>query len=114
MVQASAKKLENTEPVERKGWHQCQRESSWQVRHSRLCQTVKEQSGLSRAPNRKEGIRCQRGEKNSSREKRKRRVFLCRKTVRVKVKSKVIPMSFLKIEGRETIVGAKDWRKRDG
>ena len=30
----------------------------------------------------------------------KRRVFLCRRTVRVKVKGKVIPASFLKIEGR--------------
>ena len=35
---------------------------------------------------------------SSSREKRKRRVFRCRRTVRVKVKAN--PMSFLKIEGR--------------
>ena len=41
----------------------------------------------------------------SSRGKRKRRVFLCRRTVRVKVKGKVIPMSFLKIEERGTFVG---------
>ena len=41
-------------------------------------------------------------------EREKRRVFLCRRTVRVKVKSKVIPASFLKVEGRATLVGAKD------
>ena len=41
---------------------------------------------------------------NSSRGKRKRRVFLCRGTVRVKA----IPASFLKIEGRATFVGAKE------
>ena len=45
--------------------------------------------------------------------KKKRQVFLCRRTVRVKVKSKVIPTSFLKIQGRETFLGAKDRRKRD-
>ena len=47
-------------------------------------------------------------EESSSRGKR--RVFLCRRTVRVKVKSKVIPASFLKIEGRGTFVGAKEKR----
>ena len=57
-------------------------------------------------------IQCQRG-KESSRGKRKRRVFLCRRTVRVKVKGKVIPASFLKIEGKKTLVGAKDRRERD-
>ena len=36
---------------------------------------------------------------SNSRGKRKRRVFLCRRTVRVKVRSKVIPVSFLKVEG---------------
>ena len=40
-------------------------------------------------------IQCQRSKESSSREKRKRRVFLCRMTVRVKVRSKVIPSSFL-------------------
>ena len=58
-------------------------------------------------------IQCQRGKESSSREKRKRRVFLCRRTVRVKVEGKVIPASFLKIEGRGTLVGAKDRRERD-
>ena len=38
----------------------------------------------------------------------KRRIFLCRRTVREKVKSKVIPASFLKIEGRGTFVGPKE------
>ena len=42
--------------------------------------------------------------------KKKRRVFLCRGTLRVKVKSKVILTSFPKIHGKETFVGAKDGR----
>ena len=98
MVQASAEKLKHTELAEKKRWPQCYRESSWQVRQSRLCQKGKEQNRLSRAPDRKEGIQCQRSKKNSSNRKKKKPVFLCRRTVRVKVKSKVIPTSFLKIE----------------
>ena len=98
--------------LKRKGWPQCHRESSWQVRQSRLCQNRKEQSRLSRAPDRKEGIQCQRSKANNSKGKKKRRVSLCRRTVRVKVKSKVIPTSFLKIQGRETFVGAKDRREK--
>ena len=54
-------------------------------------------------------IQCQRSEESSSRGKR--RVFLCRRTVRVKVRSKVISAIFLKIEGRGTLVGTKDGRK---
>ena len=57
-------------------------------------------------------IQRQRSEESSSTEKRRRRVFLSRRTVKVKVRSKVIPASFLKIEGRETLVGAKDRRER--
>ena len=34
--------------------------------------------------------------------------------MRVKVGGKVIPASFLKIEGRRMLVGAKDQRERDG
>ena len=55
-------------------------------------------------------IQCQRGKESSSRGKRKRGVFLCRRTVRVKVGGKVIPASFLKIEGRGTLVEVKDRR----
>ena len=44
--------------------------------------------------------------------KRKRRVFLCGRTVGVKVDGKVILASFLKTEGRGTLVGAKDQRER--
>ena len=58
-------------------------------------------------------IQCQRN-KESSRGKRKRRIFLCKRTVRVEVISKVIPTGSLKIEGRKMFVGAKDWKKRDG
>ena len=52
-------------------------------------------------------IQCQRGKESSSRGKRKRRVFLYRRTVRVEVGSKVIPTSFLRIEGRGTSLGRK-------
>ena len=58
-------------------------------------------------------IQCQRSEESRSRGKRKKRVFLCRRTVRVKVESKVIPASFRKIEERGTFVGAKHRRERD-
>ena len=58
-------------------------------------------------------IQCQRGKESSSRGKRKTRVFLCRRTVRVNVGGKAIPTSFLKIEGRGTLIGAKDRRERD-
>ena len=58
-------------------------------------------------------IQCQRSEESRSRGKRKKRVFLCRRTVRVKIESKVIPASFRKIEERGTFVGAKDRRERD-
>ena len=56
-------------------------------------------------------IQCQRSEESSSRRKRKRQVFFCRRTVRVEVRRKVIPASFLKIEGRGTLVRAKERRK---
>ena len=53
-------------------------------------------------------IQCQKGkESNSSRGKR--RVFLCRRTVKVKVGGKAIPASFLKVKGR----GAIGRRERD-
>ena len=54
-------------------------------------------------------IQCQRSEESSSSGKRKRRVFLCRRTVTVKVRSKIILSNFLKIERGRTFVGAKDW-----
>ena len=54
-------------------------------------------------------IQCQRSkDSNSSRGKRRRQVFLCRRRVRIKVKRKIIPASFLKIEGRARFVGAKE------
>ena len=51
--------------------------------------------------------------KSSSIGMRKDRVFLCRRTVKVKVKSKVIPTSFLKIKGRGTFVETEKLRKGD-
>ena len=57
-------------------------------------------------------ILCRRSKENSSRGKRKRLVFLCRRIVGVKVEGKVIPTSFLKIEGWKTLVGRKDRRER--
>ena len=53
-------------------------------------------------------IQCQRGKVSSSRGKRKRRVFLCRRTVGVKVGGKVIPVSFLKVVGK----GGACWSER--
>ena len=107
MAQASAEKHGH---AEKKKWPQCRRESSWQVHQSRSCQKGKEQNRLSRAPDPKEGIQCQRSKENSSKGKKKRQVFLCRRTVRVEVKSKVIQTSFLNIQERETFVGAKEGR----
>ena len=43
-------------------------------------------------------IQCQRSKESSSRGKRERRVLLCRRSVRVKVRSKVIRASFLKLK----------------
>ena len=51
-------------------------------------------------------IQCQRGKESGTREKR--RVFLCRRTVRVKVKGEVIPASFPKTAARDMLVGTKD------
>ena len=39
--------------TKKKEWPQCDNKSSWLVRRSRLCQKEKEQSRLSRAPDRK-------------------------------------------------------------
>ena len=94
MAQASMEKFEHAGSAEKK-WSQCHRESGWQVHLRRFCQNGKEQSRLSRVPDRKEGIQCQSSKENSS--KGKRRVFLYRRTVRVEVKSNVIPTSFLKV-----------------
>ena len=53
-------------------------------------------------------IQCQKSKESSSRGKGKRRVFFCKGTVGVKV----IPTSFLKVEGRGMLVGAKDRGER--
>ena len=58
-------------------------------------------------------IQSQRGKKSSSRGKRKRQVFLCRRTVGVKIRGKAIPASFLKIEKRGMLIGAKNRKERD-
>ena len=70
MAQASAEKLEHTGPAEKKGWPQCHREDSWQVRQSRSCQKENEQSRLSRVPDRKEGIQCQRIKRTAAKERK--------------------------------------------
>ena len=51
-------------------------------------------------------------EKSSSRGKKKR-VFLCKRTARVKVKGKVVSRSFLQIERRGTFVEMEEWRKEN-
>ena len=58
-------------------------------------------------------IQSQRGKESSSREKRKRRIFLCRRTARVKTRFKAIPASPPKTEGRGTLAGSKDRRERN-
>ena len=52
-------------------------------------------------------IQCQSGKESSSRGKRKRLIFIHSGTVEVKVQGKIIPVSFLKIEGRERLIGQK-------
>ena len=56
-------------------------------------------------------IQCQRGKESSSRGKRKRRVFLCRRTMRVKVGGKIIPASFLKLKEGGRSLGRKTGEK---
>ena len=58
-------------------------------------------------------IQCHRDKESSSRGKRRRLVFLCRRTMGVKVGDKVIPASFLKVEEKGTLVRVKDRRERD-
>ena len=55
MTQALAVKFEHTELVEKERVASVPQESSWQVRHSRLCQEEKEQSCPSKAPDRMVG-----------------------------------------------------------
>ena len=61
MAQASAEKLEHTEPAEKERVAQCHRESSWQEHRSHPCQKDKEQSCLSRVSDH-EGERVKMGE----------------------------------------------------
>ena len=46
------------------------------------------------------------------RERQKKGIFFCKRTVRIEAESKVIQTNFLKIE-RRTHLGAVEWRKRD-
>ena len=54
-------------------------------------------------------IQCQRSEESSSKEKRNRRVFLCRRTMEVEAICNVVLMSFRKLKG--TFVRVKDQRE---
>ena len=55
------KNLNILDLLKRKGWPRCHRESSWQVRQSRLCQGEKEQVRLSIGPDRdEEESQCER------------------------------------------------------
>ena len=60
MAKASAEKLQDTGPDEKERVASVS-ESSWQVRQSRLCQKVKEQSPQSKAPDRE--VRQSQGER---------------------------------------------------
>ena len=107
MALASAKNFSIVGLLKRKEWPQCPRQSSWQVRQSRLCQKGKEQSRLFRVPDRKEGIQCQRSKENRSKGKKKIRVFLCRRTVRVKEKGKSFQGAFRKFKAGRLSLGRK-------
>ena len=81
MVQALAEILEHTGPAERKRVASMPQREQLASMHSRLCQKGKEQSHLPRVPDRKEGIQCHRSKEKSNKGKKKRQVFLCRRTV---------------------------------
>ena len=57
-------------------------------------------------------IRCQKSKEGISRGKRKRGELLCRRTVRVEEKQKVIPASFLKLKERGRLLGRKIGEKK--
>ena len=57
-------------------------------------------------------IYCQKSKESSGRGKKKRGVFLCRRTVGVKVNSKVISTSSVKIEEKGRSLGPKSEKKR--
>ena len=95
MAQASAKILEHTGSAEKKRVASMPQRKQWECTPEPSVQST-------------------RSKENSSKGKKTRRVFLCRKTVTVKVKSKAILTSFPKIQKRETFVGAKDRKKWDG
>ena len=115
MAQASAEKLEHTGSAEKEKGASVASLASFTNRFFHLSRPP----GFRMAFDVAEGngefgcIQCQRGKESSGRGKRKRRVFLCRRTVGVKVQGKVIPASFLKTEGKGTLVGAKDQREKD-
>ena len=113
MAQASAEKLEHTRPAEKERVASVPRREQLTSTPESSLSKGKEQSRLFRVPDRKQSIQCQGSKESSSKGKKKRQVFLCRRTVKIKVKSKVITTSFLKIEERGTLIGAKDRRKRD-
>ena len=72
MTQASAEKLSILGLPKRKEWPQCHKESSWQGRRSHPCQKEKEQSCLSKAPNREVGE--SQNERELHLEERKRKI----------------------------------------
>ena len=106
MPQVPAEKLEHTGPAEKKKVASVPKREQLASTPEPLLPKGKKESRLSKEPDREEGIQCQRI--------KEKRIFLRRSTVTVKVKSKVISKSLLKIEARGTFVEAKDRRKRDG
>ena len=112
MAQALSEKLEDTGPAEKKTVASVP-QTEQLASTPELSFPKRKQSRVSEAPDRMKDIQCQRSKEINSKGKKIRRVFLCRRTARVKGKSKVIPTSFLKIHGRETFVGAKDRRNKN-
>ena len=91
MAQASVEKLEQTGPAKKKRVASVPQRKQLASTSEPPLPKGKGTEPSSRAPDRKEGIQRQKSKETSSRGKTKRRAFLCRKTVRVKVKSKIIP-----------------------
>ena len=97
--------------LKRRECPQCHRESSWQVVRAAFAKRKRNRAVCPEHQIVRRAFGVREVKKRSSRAKRKRRVFLCRRTVVVAVKDKVTPTSLLKIEGRGNFVEAKSGKR---
>ena len=114
MVQALAEILEHTGPAEKESGLDVTEKAVGKYARAVFAKKERNRAVCPEPRDGKKGIQCKRSKENSSKEKKKRRLFLCRRTVGVKVKSKVILTTFPKIQEKETFVGKKDQSKREG